>query len=80
MLALYPPFLAAALQTKLTRPFADKRVRIGLGVVAVVFVFAVLFSPLEIGATLLYLMLSLGGSSFCKCQMRETKKTNTEKP
>ena len=30
MLALYPPFLAAAPQTKLTRPFTEKRVRIGL--------------------------------------------------
>ncbi len=30
MLALYPTFLALALQTKLTRPFADKRVRIAL--------------------------------------------------
>lgn len=59
MLALYPPFLAAALQTKLTRPFADKRMRIGLAGVAVMFFFAVNLSPLEIGAALLYLMLSL---------------------
>ena len=27
MLALYPPFLAAALQTRMTRPFAGKRVQ-----------------------------------------------------
>ncbi len=53
MLALYPPVLAAALQTKLTRPFAGKRMRIGLGIVSVVFVFAVLLSPLQIGAALL---------------------------
>jgi hypothetical protein len=58
MLALYPPFLAAALQTKLTRPFAGKRMRIGLGIVSVVFVFAVQLSPLDVGAMLLYLMLS----------------------
>ena len=58
MLALYPPFLAAALQTKLTRPFAGKRMRIGLGIVAVIFVFVVHLSPLEVGAALLYLMLS----------------------
>ena len=59
MFALYPPFLAAALQTKLTRPFARKRMRIGLAVVSVVVVFAVQLSPLEIGASLLYVMLSL---------------------
>ncbi len=59
MLALYPPFLAAALHTKLTRPFGGKRMRIGIGVASVVLFFAVLWSPLEVGATLLYLMLSL---------------------
>ena len=58
MLAPYPPFLAVALQTKLTRPFATRRTRIGLGVISVVFVFAVVLSPLEIGTTLLFLMLS----------------------
>jgi hypothetical protein len=35
MLALYPPFLAAALQTRLTRPFSNKRVRAGLIIAAV---------------------------------------------
>ena len=59
MLALYPPFLALALQTKLTRPFANKRMRIALAAASLVLVFAVLFSPMEIGATLLYLILSL---------------------
>jgi len=58
MLALYPPFLAAALQTKLTQPFANKRVQRVLGIISVMFVFAVVLSPLEIGATLLYVMLS----------------------
>jgi hypothetical protein len=58
MLALYPPFLAAALQTKLTRPFANKRVQRILGIISVMFVFAVVLSPLEIGAMMLYLMLS----------------------
>ena len=57
--AFYPPFLAAALQTKLTRPFARKRVRIGLAIASVVMFFAVNLSPLEIGATVLYLMLSV---------------------
>ncbi len=59
MLALYPPFLAAALQTKLTRPFAGKRMRMGLAVVAVALFFAVRLSPLDVGAALLYVMLSL---------------------
>jgi hypothetical protein len=41
MLVLYPPFLAAALQTRLTRPFADKRLRIGMTVAAGVLYVAV---------------------------------------
>ncbi|MEP7043486.1 MAG: hypothetical protein ABI843_10515 [Dokdonella sp.] len=36
MLALYPPFLAAALQTKLARPFASKPVRIAITAAAAV--------------------------------------------
>jgi hypothetical protein len=59
MLALYPPFLAAALQTKLTRPFAGRRMRIGLWVVSVALVIALEFSSEAIGATLLYGMLIL---------------------
>jgi len=59
MLALYPTFLALALQTKLTRPFAYKRVRIGLAAASIALFFAVLLSPLEVGATLLYVSLSL---------------------
>jgi len=59
MLALYPTFLAVALRTKLTRPFAGKRMRLGLAVIAVALVAAVLSSSAEIGATLLYLSLSL---------------------
>jgi hypothetical protein len=59
MLALYPPFLAAALQTKLTRPFASKPLRIFLAAVSAALFLGVLLSPLEIGATTLYLMLSL---------------------
>jgi len=34
MIALYPAFLAAALRTPLTRPFARKNVRIGIAIVA----------------------------------------------
>jgi len=59
MLALYPAFLAAALNTKLTRPFAETRVRIVLAVASTVLFFATLLGPLEFGATLLYLLLSL---------------------
>jgi len=59
LLALYPPFLAATLRTKLTRPFANSRMRIGLlGLAAGLFV-VVLFGPGEIGAMLLYSMLLL---------------------
>ena len=59
MLALYPAFLALALQTRLTKPFGEKPMRIGLAVAAVAVVLAVQLSAWEIGATLLYLMLSL---------------------
>jgi len=59
MLALYPPFLAAALQTRLTRPFAGRRMRLGLGIASIALVFATLYTPLEFGATLLYLSLTL---------------------
>jgi len=59
MFALYPPFLAAALHTKLTRPFGDKRVRIGLAVTAAALFIAIQLTPLAVGATVLYLMLSL---------------------
>jgi len=59
MLALYPPFLAAALQTKLTRPFAGEPMRIGLLVLAAALVFVVQLSSLRVGATVLYFSLSL---------------------
>lgn len=59
LLALYPPFLALALQTKLTRPFARRPMRIALALASLGLFFVVMFSPLEIGATLLYVMLSL---------------------
>jgi len=35
MIALYPPFLAAALQTRLTRPFARRRIKILVAVAAI---------------------------------------------
>lgn len=57
MLALYPPFLAAALGTRLTRPFARKRVQVGITGASVLLFLAVTFTPLQFGATLLYLLL-----------------------
>ncbi len=58
MLALYPPFLAAALRTSLTRPFLDKRVRAGLMVVAAsLFLYVVLSQYEPIGVSLLFLGL-----------------------
>ncbi len=59
LLALYPPFLAAALHTKLTRPFAAKRMRIALAVVSVALFLTVGLSPPEIGLTVLYAAMSL---------------------
>ena len=59
MLALYPPFLAAALHTKLTRPFAARRMRVGLALASVALLFAIILGPLEIGVTLLYATMLL---------------------
>ncbi len=59
MLALYPPFLAAALQTKLTRPFAGNRMRVGLAAAALALFVAVESTPQKFGATLLYVLLVL---------------------
>jgi hypothetical protein len=47
MLALYPPFLGAALNTSLTRPFADKRVQIGIALAAAVLFVAVTMAAFE---------------------------------
>jgi hypothetical protein len=59
LLALYPPFLAVALHTKLTRPFASNRMRIGLAVLSVALFAAVFLLRLEIALTLLYASMSL---------------------
>jgi hypothetical protein len=59
MISLYPPFLALALNTKLTRPFENKRVRIGLAISSTVLVLGTVFSPSWIGTTLLYSMVTL---------------------
>lgn len=64
MLALYPAFLAFALQTRLTRPFASKRMRIvalvcGFGVALNAILFAMLLESSS-GITVLYFaMMSL---------------------
>lgn len=63
MLALYPPFLAAALQTKLTRPFASKRMRIIVPAVSSALFVGVMVSAgvwnSPIGALLLYVAMML---------------------
>jgi hypothetical protein len=59
MITLYPPFLALALNTNLTRPFTQKPVRIGLAIGSVVLVFAVVFSASRIATTLLYATVTL---------------------
>jgi len=58
MLALYPPFLAASLGTKLTAPFSIRRGRIILGVVAAALFVTVVSTPYQIGMTLLYAMMA----------------------
>ena len=59
MIALYPPFLAAALRTPLTRPFAGKRGRnISLAMAVLLYVF-VFLNQNNIGFTVLYLALSM---------------------
>jgi hypothetical protein len=59
ILALYPPFLAAALRTPLTRPFASTKWQFITGGLAMALFFTVLLTPLYLGATLLYALLSL---------------------
>jgi len=54
LLALYPPFLAATLQTRLTRPFAAKKVRVGLMIGAPVMALVLIFGPEPYAEILLY--------------------------
>lgn len=58
MLALYPCFLAAALQTRLTRPFEKRQVRMAVYWGAALLCLATLFTPLQYGATALYIGLT----------------------
>ncbi len=57
MLVLYPPFLAAALQTDITQPFASKKALIGLTAIATVSFLSVSFAPTVYGPVPLYLLL-----------------------
>lgn len=63
MLALYPAFLALALQTKLTRPFAGKRMRIAVAVSSSMLFLGVMASAIfwgsEIGSLFLYVAMML---------------------
>ena len=59
MIALYPPFLALALNTSLTRRFADKGVRTGLALGAAMMWLVVIFSPGQVSYMLLYSMVTL---------------------
>ncbi len=59
MITLYPAFLAMALNTSLTRPFADKRVRMGLAIGSLALALVVIFIPSPIGTTLLYSTVTL---------------------
>jgi len=59
MIALYPPFLAMALNTSITRPFLNTRVCIGLAIVAAIVGLLAMISPSQITITLLYLSVTL---------------------
>lgn len=59
MLALYPTFLTAALQTKMTRPFESGRIRFGLAAIATALFVVIQVSPLRISGSLLYAALAL---------------------
>lgn len=63
MLALYPPFLALALQTRLTRPFANKNMRIAVAGASTVLFTGVMVSGFlwnsEVGALALYVAMML---------------------
>lgn len=59
MLALYPPFLAAALRTRLTAPFGTKQARMTLLALAAILCVIVLWGSLKIGGTFLYASLVL---------------------
>ena len=59
MVALYPTLLAMAIDTKLTRPFRDRRVRIVFAIVAVALALNLVFFPTRVGVTLFYSLVTL---------------------
>ena len=59
MVALYPPFLALALDTKITRPFATRNVRIALAVISFGLGLAVVVSESRVVVTLFYAMVAV---------------------
>lgn len=59
MIALYPPFLALALNTSITRPFAGKRMRIGLAIGSAILGLMVVITPSRTVITLLYSTVTL---------------------
>jgi len=59
MIALYPPFLAMALNTSITRPFLNTRVCIGLAIGAAIVGLLAMIIPSQITITLLYLSVTL---------------------
>ena len=58
MLALYPPFLAVALRTRLVRPFGKPRVRAALVIAAVILCALAIFAPPRFGVAVLYLAMA----------------------
>lgn len=58
MLALYPPFLAMALRTKLVRPFGSPRVRALLAAAAATLYVLAVFAPPRFGEAVLYLAMA----------------------
>jgi len=59
MLTLYPPFLALALDTKLTRPFMDRRARAALAIGSAILVLLVIISDSRAGYSVLYSVVTL---------------------
>ena len=58
MLALYPPFLAMALRTKMVRPFANPHVQVLLAVAAAILFALTLFAPPQFGVAVLYMAMA----------------------
>ena len=59
MIVLYPPFLALALNTSLTRPFANARVRAGVTTSTALLLLPVLINPSPISMSLFYTAVTI---------------------